>query len=55
MISMFIIIKESKETKAFWKEQAKSVRGKSRYNLYLGEVIKLLQQGIEPELGFRGG
>jgi hypothetical protein len=45
---------ESPETKLFWKEQAKSIRGKSGYNLYLGEVIKLLQQGLEPPIGFRG-
>ena len=45
---------ESPETKLFWKDKAKSIRGKSGYNLYLGEVIKLLKQGIEPPIGFRG-
>jgi hypothetical protein len=45
---------ESAEIKSFWKEQTKSIIGKSGYNLYLGEVIKLLEQGIEPPLGFRG-
>lgn len=45
---------ESPETKTFWKEQAKTIGGKSGYNLYLGEVMKLLQQGINPPIGFRG-
>jgi hypothetical protein len=45
---------ESDEIKSFWKDKAKSIIGKSGYNLYLGEVIKLLKQGIEPPLGFRG-
>ena len=45
---------ESAETKTFWKEQAKNIRGKNGYNLYLGAVIKLLQQGINPPIGFRG-
>ncbi|MDI6785025.1 MAG: hypothetical protein QME64_13145, partial [bacterium] len=44
---------ESAETKSFWKEQAKTNRRKSGYNLYLGAVIKLLQRGIEPPIGFR--
>jgi hypothetical protein len=45
---------ESAEIKSFWKEKAKSIIGKSGYNLYLGEMMKLLQQGIEPPIGFRG-
>lgn len=45
---------EDKETRAFWKEKAKDIRGKSGYNLYLSAVIKLLQQGTEPPLGFKG-
>ena len=45
---------ESAEIKLFWKDKAKYIRGKSGYNLYLGEVIKLLKQDKEPPIGFRG-
>jgi uncharacterized membrane protein YbaN (DUF454 family) len=44
---------EDAATRAFWKEKATDIIGKTGYNLYLGAVIKLLQQGIDLPLDFR--